>query len=301
MKALKNLFDYLEFRTKTASLIPFLVGTGYAMYRYGSIRPIPTLVFFAAMLLFDLTTTAINNHIDSRKAGETPHYSNAVSLTIIFVMLLTAAGLGVYLVSITSLVILLAGVLCFAAGISYSYGLIPISRTPFGEFFAALMMGFFITFITVELSHPMIGIALYDFSSLIVTVNWVELLALAIVAIPLSCSISAITFANNICDVEEDARIQRYTLPVCIGVKKSLVIFRISYVLTYSFIIIGVVLNIVPVFTLLALVTCLPVIKNIQKFIKLQDKKITFITTIHSFHMIAIPYGICIWIGALIS
>ena len=300
MNAITNLLDYLEARTKVASLIPFLVGTGFAMYRYGSIRPQQTLVFFAAMLLFDLTTTAINNHIDSRHTGGVPHYSNKVSLAIIFAMGLTASGLGIYLASITSVVILIAGVLCFAAGISYSFGLIPISRTPFGELVAGIMMGIFIPFIAVEISHPMIAIAFQDFSRVVVTVDWVELLYLVIVAVPVGCTLSSITFANNICDCEEDARIQRYTLPVCIGMKKSLVLYRLLYITAYVFVGIGIALRIVPIFTLVLILTCAPVRKNIQRFVKLQDKKQTFVTSIHNFLIITILYAACIWSGSLI-
>ena len=301
MKAIRNYLDFVEINTKIASVFPFLVGSGYALYRYGSIKPKQTLVFFAAMLLFDMTTTAINNHIGHRQTGRAPHYSGAVSAAIIFVMGLTAAGLGIYLVSISSIVVLLAGIFCFAIGITYSYGFLPISRTPFGEAFSGVVMGVCIPFIAVEISNPMIDIALHDFSRIVVSADWVELLSLGIVVMPLICCIANIMLANNICDVEEDARVKRYTLPIYLGVKKSLLLYTLLFVTAYLFIIIGSVFRILPIFTPLLLLTCIPVRKNILKFMELHEKKKTFITVILNFLLITVPYAACIWLGCFLE
>jgi 1,4-dihydroxy-2-naphthoate octaprenyltransferase len=300
MKAVKNFLDFIEIGTKTASIIPFLAGSGYAFYRYGSIKPQQTLIFFLAMLLFDMTTTAINNHIGHRQTGRYPHYSKTVSLTIIFAMGLGAAAFGIYLVSISSIIILFVGILCFATGISYSYGFLPIARTPFGELISSVVMGVCIPFIAVEISHPMINIAFYDFSRIVITADWVELLAFGGLVIPLIFCLAPIMLANNICDIEEDARIQRYTLPVCIGIKKSLQLYCFLYIITYLSIIVAVVFRIVPVFTLVLLGTCIPVRKNVLRFMERQLRGQTFFTVILNFLMITLPYAACIWLGGFL-
>ena len=301
MKGIKNFLDFVEIGTKTASVLPFLVGSGYAVFRYGYIRPQQTLVFFAAMLLFDMTTTAINNHIGQRQTGRVPHYSNTVSVAIIFAMGLTAAGLGLYLVSISGIVILLAGIFCFAVGIFYSYGFLPIARTPFGELISGVVMGAFIPFIVIQISHPLITISVQDFSRLVITAEWVELLAFGGLVLPVVFSLAPIMLANNICDVEEDLRVQRYTLPVCIGVKKSLQLYRLLYIAAYLFIIVVSVLRIVPLFTLVLLLTCIPVRKNVLRFMALQDKRRTFFTAVLNFLILAASYAACIWLGGLLS
>jgi 1,4-dihydroxy-2-naphthoate octaprenyltransferase len=297
MNAIKNFLNFVEISTKIASTLPFLVGTGYAAYRFGSFKPKQALVFFVAMLLFDMTTTAINNHIGHRQTGRKSHYSSAVSLAIIFGMGIAAAVLGIYLVIISSIAVLLVGILCFAMGVLYSYGFIPISRTPFGELCSGVIMGFCIPFIAVEISHPMIFITLHDVSRITIEADLLEFLALGIVVMPLICCIANIMLANNVCDVEEDARIKRYTLPFYIGIKKSILLYKIIYIVAYLFIIIGSVTKIIPLFTLVMIITYIPVRKNILKFMELQDKQKTFFTVILNFLIITVPYAACIWLG----
>jgi len=300
MKQIRHFLNFVEISTKLASVLPFFVGAGYALYRFGSLKPRQTLVFFAAMLLFDMTTTAINNHIGHRQTGRTPHYSGAASVAIILAMGLTAAALGLYLVSMAGIVVLLAGMICFAVGITYSYGFIPITRTPFGEIVSGVVMGFFIPFIAVQINNPLIGVTFYDFSRVVITVNWAQMLALGIVVMPLVCCIANIMLANNICDVEEDARVKRYTLPFYIGAEKSLLLYRLIYMAAYLFIVVGVILRITPVIALAVLFTCIPVWKNILRFMKLQDKRQTFFTAILNFLLIVAPYAACIWLGNLL-
>ena len=150
MKGIRNFLNFVEIGTKTASVIPFLVGAGYVLFRFGYLKPKQTLVFFAAMLLFDMTTTAINNHVGHRQTGRVPHYPAALSLVIIAGMGLAAAALGLYLVIIdwsaagwqnagavweagasSGILILFVGLFCFAVGVLYSFGPLPIARTPF--------------------------------------------------------------------------------------------------------------------------------------------------------------------------
>lgn len=299
MKAIKNFLSYVEISTKIASVFPFLVGTGYAAYRYGFIRPKQTLVFFIAMLLFDMTTTALNNHAGHRQTGRSPHYSTAVSIAIILIMGLTAATLGLYLVSISSVAVFLVGMLCFGMGIIYNYGPLPIARTPFGELFSGTVMGICIPFIAVEINRPMFDITLNN--RLVIATDWTEPLALGVVVMPLICCIANIMLANNICDVEEDVRVQRYTLPFYIGVKKSLLLYRLLYWAAYIFIAAGTALRLVPFFTAATLLTMILVSKNIRRFIEIQDKKQTFVMAILNFLIILVPYAACIWLGCILA
>ena len=299
MYAIRNFLSYVEITTKIASAFPFLVGAGFAVYRYGSLRPKHTLVFFFAMLLFDMTTTALNNHVGHRQTERVPHYRVPISAAIILVMGLSALALGIYLVSITGIVILLAGMFCFSVGILYNYGPLPIARTPFGELVSGTVMGVFIPFIAVEINHSMIGIAFPDISRLIISIDWLEAAALGFAVMPLICCIANIMLANNICDMQEDVLVRRYTLPFYFGLKKSLWLYGLLYATAYVFIILASVLGFIPVFSVITLLTIIPVRKNIRSFNDLQDKSQTFITVVKNFLVILVPYTACIWLGAL--
>lgn len=299
MKAVKNFLSFVEIRTKIASVFPFLVGTGYTLYRYGAVRPGPAMLFFASMLLFDLTTTALNNHVGHRQTGRKPHYSGAASISIILSMGILAAVLGVFLVLVSGVMILLVGVFCFGTGILYNFGPLPLSRTPFGELFSGTVMGICIPFIAVEINRPIIHMVVLPLSRVVLTADWAEALRLGIVVTPLVCCIANIMLANNICDVQEDAAVQRYTLPFYIGVKRSLLLYQLLYGTAYVFILVAAALRILPIFTGATLLTLIPVRRNIQAFIRIQDKNRTFRTAVLNFWAILLPYTAFIWLGCV--
>src|SRR6476646_2953820 len=66
--SLHTFLKLVEIQTKLASLFPFLVGLLFVIYRYGTCNLVNTLIFFSSMLIYDLTTTAINNYMDYKKA-----------------------------------------------------------------------------------------------------------------------------------------------------------------------------------------------------------------------------------------
>jgi len=247
-----------------------------------------------------MTITAINKHTGSRREGTTPHYSKAVSLAIIFVMCLTAIAIGIYLVFITNIVVLFLGVICFAIGITYSYGPLPIERTPLGDIAAGIVTGGIIPLIAFQIHHPLINVALYDFSRLAINVDLLELLAFTVIVMPMITCIFNLTLANDMCDFEDDVRAEKYTLVFHIGKEKALRLFRLGYILAYLFIVIGVVTRIVPLFTLLTLLSIIPVRKNIKRFLELQDNDKTFFTTIINFLAISLPYAAFIWLGSIL-
>jgi 1,4-dihydroxy-2-naphthoate octaprenyltransferase len=300
MAAVANFLSYVEITTKIASVFPFLVGAGYTLYRYGRLDANKTVLFFVAMLLFDLTVTALNNHIGHRQTGRKPHYTKAVSIALMLVMSGSSALLGVYLAAITDIAVLLAGLFCFAAGILYSCGPLPITRTPFGELLSGSVQGFCIPFIVLEINRPIVGIAFQMPGLLAVEISWIEALYLILAAMPLALCIANIMLANNLCDLEEDIAVQRFTLPYYIGVHHALLLYRLLYLAVYAFIAVSCVLRVVPAYTAAVLLTAIPVKKNVRRFLELQDKRQTFVMAIINFLTILVPYAICIWIGGII-
>lgn len=122
-----------------------------------------TLLFFLAMLVFDMTTTAINNYMDFEKAkSDTYKYQENVIgreqlspktiRTMILSMLAFTAVIGLLLSWFTGwLLLVLGGIVCFI-GVFYTFGPIPLSRMPLGELFSGVTMGLGIFVITVYIN-----------------------------------------------------------------------------------------------------------------------------------------------------
>ena len=62
-----SFLELVEIRTKVASVIPYLLGTFYALYRYDNFNIKNAIIMFLSMIIFDMTTTAINNYMDYEK------------------------------------------------------------------------------------------------------------------------------------------------------------------------------------------------------------------------------------------
>lgn len=286
---LPTFLKLVEIRTKLASLFPFLIGLLFVIYRYDVFDPLNTAIFFSAMLLFDLTTTAINNYMDYKKAlsedyrrqsniiGQKNIPEKVVVATII-TMLAIASLLGIWLVFRTDLFVLIIGVLCFAVGIFYTFGPIPLSRMPLGEVFSGVTMGLGITFLAIYVNATDQGIAHIGWSGYMITfeMNVLLLLEIFLVSLPCMLTIANIMLANNICDLEEDIANKRFTLPYYIGRKNALMLFHLLYLLTFAAIISAVLLQVLPVYVLLVCLVLIPITKSIRQFRQKQSKQETF-------------------------
>lgn len=149
---LSVFFELVEIRTKLASILPFAIGTLFAVTYFHTFNAVNTILFFMAMLLFDMMTTALNNLMDYRKAKDT-HYQTTTNIIgranlapklvekMIIGMLIVASLIGLVLVWRTDWLLLLMGMACFAIGILYTWGPLPLSRLPLGEIFSGIVMG----------------------------------------------------------------------------------------------------------------------------------------------------------------
>ncbi|MCL2192370.1 MAG: UbiA family prenyltransferase [Treponema sp.] len=302
MKTLKTFLSFVEIQTKLASVMPFLAALAYAFYLTGTINLRHSLIYLAAALLFDMAVTAINNYMDKRETKVVPHFSRPVSLVIIFTMATAAGVLGLYLAHLYGLAVLLAGMLCFAAGIAYTYGPAPISKSPYGEAVSGFVMGFVIMFIVVSINAPtipMVDIELYHWH-LHMDINLVNLLAFGLVTLPAVCLIANIMLANNICDLEAD-RATRYTMARHIGIPNALALFATLNCVAYLAIVAASILGILPLWCLIILVTILPVQKNIRVFFRKQIKSETFSLAVKNFMLIMLVLTLTILLGGILG
>ena len=299
--SLKSFLKLVEIQTKVASVIPFALGTLYTVYHFGIFNPRNFIIMFISLLSFDMATTAINNYYDYKRANKTQGFNyeshnaivkynlkeSTVKLTIT-ALLTVASVFGLMLFLNTSPVILLLGVLSFAVGILYSFGPIPISRTPFGEVFSGLFMGFVITFISIYVHVYNMGIAdlTYSGSMVGISFNLTEVIYIFLLSLPAVNGIANIMLANNICDIEDDIENRRYTLPIYIGKEKALWVFKALYYISYADLLLLLVLGVTPAATVITLFTIFPVSSNIKSFFEKQTKKDTFILSVKNFLII---------------
>lgn len=280
----------VEIRTKVASVFPLLIGLLFAQFYNGKISVLNSLIMFISLIMFDMTTTTINNYMDYKRAIKKDGYNyeihNAIVqynlsektvIAIIFIMFMIASIFGVLLFIRTDYLILILGMISFITGILYSYGPIPISYTPLGEIFSGLFMGFLIFFIAfyVNMTESLISVFMKG-NILTVDINIILIIKLLIASLPLVIAISNIMLANNICDVEDDLMNKRYTLPSYLGNKMSLFLFKSLYYIAFIFNIFIIFVWKLPIETIIVLFGYILVFKNANKFLIKQEKKSTF-------------------------
>jgi 1,4-dihydroxy-2-naphthoate octaprenyltransferase len=254
------------------------------------------------MFLFDLTTTAINNYIDTKNNHQTLQFKRRTALIIIYVLFLVSTALGLALAYKTDIVILLVGALCFLCGVFYTYGPLPISRMPLGEILSGVFYGLLIPFILFYINTP-VGTYVslkVSLSTISVQLQVLPILSLLLFSVAPFATTANIMLANNICDLEKDIAVKRHTLPYYIG-GKALYLFAGLYYLTYASTIVMVITRILSPICLLSLITVIPVQKNINTFFKKQEKSTTFLMAIKNFVIIMGTNALVIFFSAFIN
>ncbi|MGK9326733.1 UbiA family prenyltransferase [Aerococcus urinaeequi] len=291
------LLSQMEYAT--TSFFPGFMGILYAWYNYETFHLGFSLLGLLTVGLFQLAISLRDNYLDYYVAGNKQADSAQKMIlgkekiplknvrSAYYLTGAIALIIGLFLVLQTSfflLYILLGGMLI---GVLYTFGPIPISSTPFGDFFIGLVYGF--------------GIftALFYVNAFnVISFDWLTIIKLIIASIPTAITVMSVSLANNICDLEEDMEDGRFTLPYHIGVDKALVVFKSLYYAGYIAIILSIVFGTFPRFVTLSLFTFPYISKNIRIFMNKQDKETTFLTTIYNSLVIPIPLILTFFIGA---
>ena len=275
--SLDVFLELVEIKAKTASILPMLLGVCMSVYYYHSFNLINSILFFIAMLLFNMAVDMMDNYNDYNHAVDTEDYkkntniigrekiSPRLVLTLILIFSIIAAGIGIYLVTRVGLPLLWMGIFCFAVGILYSSGPFPMNGLPVGEFFSGFTMGFMIMLISVYINKT----GIFDWS-------WSNLLKIWLVALPCELWISNLMLANNICDAQEDENNHRHTIIHFIGVQQGLNSFTTKNVIAFLAIITAVMARLAPWTMLLTLLIIPFVVKQTKLLYHEQVKKRTF-------------------------
>ncbi len=297
-----GFFQYTEIKTKITSVFAFLLAIAYLFQQGQPVQRLETVVFFCSMFLFDLTTTAINNYIDSKTNHQILPFSRAASLSILLALLVVSTLMGLWLVFLTDWVVLIAGGMCFMAGILYTWGPIPVSRMPLGEVVSGIFYGLLIPFLVLYINLPKESFlrvtAAWPTVSLDVNLQNFGILILLSMA-PMFTT-AGIMLANNICDLEKDVQVGRFTLPYYMR-EAALPLFAWIYYLIYPVNLFMVLAGILHPISLLLFLTLMPVHKNIREFRRVQTKETTFLLSIQNYVIIMGAQTILIFMGGLLQ
>ena len=266
----------VQIQTIIISALPYIIGAVMASYYYHNFNLVYSLWLFLAVICFHLAVNGHNQYTDYAryKQNHITSYNNILekfnitkswARKIIIILTLISAIIGTILSIKVGWIILLIGILSYLIGYCYSGGPYPILKTPFGEPASGITMGYNITFLGLYIN--MYNVHPFD------NFFWAKAI---IVAGPAIFVIANVMLANNICDVAEDVKIGRKTLPYYTGRKTALTILCCYYVLAYIFLILGIVLKYLPVITLGSLLTIPLVYHTTKTFVKNPHKESTF-------------------------
>ncbi|WP_352418460.1 prenyltransferase [Proteiniborus sp.] len=313
---MSSFLKLVEIQTKVASMIPFFLGTVYALYRFDNFNLKNFIIMFISLLAVDMGTTAVNNYMDYRKAIKKHGYNyekhnaivkyelkESVVVATIAILFLIAVVFGILLYINTNLIVLILGVISFAASVLYSYGPIPISHMPLGEIFSGLFMGFIIVFISIYIHIYDSNVIFFSYVNGILNlgINLKEIVFVFLLCIPAIIGIGNIMLANNTCDIDDDIVNKRYTLPIFIGKERALKLFKTLYYIAYLDVIVLVILRITPIVSVISLLTFIPVSRNIKIFFQKQTKRDTFVLAVKNFVILNLIQVFTIGIGIIIK
>ena len=264
---LKEFFMCTRPHSYPASIAPVLFGTTYALGYESKFSILKFILFLLACLLIQAATNLFNEYYDY-KHGLDKVDSEGISGSIVkgnlspkevmvgaLVLYVLAFGLGLILTFMTSIYVLLVGLVCMLAGYFYTGGKYPIAYSPFGE----VVSGFFMGTIIITLS--------FYFQTGYVNAD------IIVVSLPLFIMIGAILLANNIRDLDNDKDSGRRTYAILVGRNNAIKTMAISFIVVYLLNVSFIVTKYASWWNLLVFVTIPLAIKIIKGFSANNDKK----------------------------
>ena len=257
---LKEFFMCTRPHSYPASIAPVLFGATYALGYEIKFSILKFILFLLACLLIQAATNLFNEYYDY-KHGLDKIDSEGISGSIVkgnlsprevmvgaLVLYALAFILGLILTFMTSLYVLLVGLVCMLAGYFYTGGKYPIAYSPFGE----VVSGFFMGTIIISLS--------FYFQTGYVNSD------IIVVSLPLFIMIGAILLANNIRDLDNDKESGRRTYAILVGRNNAIKTMAISFIVVYLLNVLFIVTKYASWWNLLVFVTIPLAIKIIKGF-----------------------------------
>ena len=264
---IKEFFMCTRPHSYPASIAPVLFGATYALGYESKFSILKFILFLLACLLIQVATNLFNEYYDY-KHGLDKVDSEGISGSIVkgnlspkevmvgaLVLYALAFILGLILTFMTSIYVLVVGLVCMLAGYFYTGGKYPIAYSPFGE----VVSGFFMGTIIIALS--------FYFQTGYVNAD------IIIVSLPLFIMIGAILLANNIRDLDNDKESGRRTYAILVGRNNAIKTMAISFIVVYLLNVLFIVTKYASWWNLLVFVTIPLAIKIIKGFSANNNKK----------------------------
>ncbi|MFU2206284.1 1,4-dihydroxy-2-naphthoate polyprenyltransferase [Streptococcus pluranimalium] len=303
--------EFVELRTKVASVFPMIIGILWAVFHYHHFNLLNTFLFVLAVLSFDMCTTAINNTMDYKKAVDLTYQKedNVIGkhnldypqmINIIWGLLIFASLISLVLVYRTDTLLLPIGGICFLIGIFYTFGPFPLSRLPLGEPFSGVTMGFGIFFLAIFIQHPDTLLASHwSGPSMTIDWDWLETVKIFYLSLPFVCLIANIMLANNLCDFEQDLKNERQTLVYYIGKENGVKLYTLLSILPWVVWYLGIVFGQIPLIGVAGVVIIPLYAKHLRAFQKEQIKHLTFVMSIKNFVLFSMMYLVTLLIAII--
>jgi 1,4-dihydroxy-2-naphthoate octaprenyltransferase len=279
--------------TLTATLSPLLVGTAVAAYE-GVFRPVNFLLALLSTLFLQVGTNYFNEYFDYRYGLDSPESLGAS--TVIFRQEMTASqvfagGLVCFLLAMLLSLVLIAlvgpaiiGFGLAGMAIAYFYSARPftLARRGLGDIMVFLAMGVLTTW-----GAYYVQIARWD---------WLVFAA----SVPVGLLVTAILNMNNVRDYQEDRQVQKMTLPVRFG--QTFGIWYHTCLLMGSYVIVTllVLLDRLPVWSLLAWLTFPLAFLNVRGVLTAIDRK-AFILGMKRTSQLHLIFGVAFALGLLLA
>ena len=225
--------------TLTAAAVPVLFGTTLALAD-GAFDWGPFLAMLLASLLIQAATNMFNEFYDEKRGLDTADsvgiagsivggrmHARAVLLGAL-VCYVGAAVLGLYLVFVGGWTILALGLLSALGGYVYSAGPHPLAYTAASEIAVFLFMGVLIVVIAYAVQDVDLSPRVF------------------LAALPIGGPVAAILLANNIRDMESDRRGGRRTVPIVLGRRGGIFVYRALLLEAYVSVAALILLELVP-------------------------------------------------------
>ena len=214
--------------TLPAAIVPVLVGAAAGLHGLHQIHEwvlIPTLV---CALLIQIGTNFANDVFDFHRGADTADRLGPLRVTqgglvtprqvlvATYVTFGLAALIGIYLISIGGWPILLIGVVCLLAGLTYTGGPWPFGYHGLGDVVCFLCFGVLAVLGSAYLMR-------------------LEITPLDIWAsIPVACLVTAILVVNNLRDIDTDRRVGKTTLAVLLGQRGTRIEYLVLAAVAYA-------------------------------------------------------------------
>ncbi|MCY0880907.1 MAG: UbiA family prenyltransferase [Firmicutes bacterium] len=276
--------------TLMATVVPLAVGGATAFMHPAAFSLWGWLDILFIAFLLQIGANMLNEYFDYRRGLDDIHsmgiggiiVSGEVSapsvLRTAIATYAIAFVLGILLVIYRGPILLFMGLGGIIAGFLYTGGPWPISSTPFGEVFVALIMG------PLEVLATQVAA-----DGFITTTAWV-------VSWPVGISVATILLANNLRDRVKDAQHHRRTLPIVFGWKAGYWILWSMVLSIFIWVSAAVFLKYLPVTALLTWLALPLAVVSLKKLYNPQNLKLAVPIT-GRLHMVT---GILLSLGLLL-